>query len=72
VVKGDNEATLRYPAWDRAMAAWRSLYYCGRDDVVFNPKTDAVLSDEELASMRSLDVYEKEAQSALMTSQQRG
>jgi hypothetical protein len=69
VVKGDNEATLRYPAWDRAMTAWRSLYYCGRDDVVFNPRTNATLSDEELASMRSIGEHEKEEQSALMASQ---
>jgi hypothetical protein len=69
VVKGDNEATVRYPAWDRAMATWRSLYYCGRDDVVFSPQTNAVLSDEELANLRTVGEPEKEEQSALMASQ---
>ncbi|QBD81062.1 hypothetical protein EPA93_35865 [Ktedonosporobacter rubrisoli] len=53
VVKGDNEASLRYPAWDRAMETWRSLYYCSRDDAVFNPKSNKVLSNEQLLALRS-------------------
>ena len=59
VVRGDAETTRRYPAWDRAMERWRSLYYCARDNVVFDPKTNKVLSEHELNALRSMD--EKEA-----------
>jgi hypothetical protein len=54
VVKGDAEATERFPAWDRAMAIWKSLYYCGRDNIVFDSKTNTVISDEQLAALRSM------------------
>jgi hypothetical protein len=54
VVRGDAEATERFPAWDRAMALWKSLYYCARDNVVFDPKTNTVISDEQLAALRSM------------------
>ena len=55
VVKGDAEATERFPAWDRAMAAWKLLNYCKRDDVVFDPRTDKVLTNEAIAALRSLE-----------------
>jgi hypothetical protein len=55
VVKGDEEATLLYPAWDQAMNKWRSLDYCARDQVIFDPKTNSVLSNEALASLRTVD-----------------
>ena len=61
VVRGDAETTVRYPAWDRAMEQWRALFYCARNDVVFNPKTNEVVSDQKLAALRSMD--EKEAMS---------
>ncbi|GAC1361413.1 MAG: hypothetical protein NVS2B12_03020 [Ktedonobacteraceae bacterium] len=53
VVTGDNETTLLLPAWDRATAKWRSMYYCTRDSVVFDPATNKVVSDEELDSIRA-------------------
>jgi hypothetical protein len=64
VVKGDNEATERFPEWDRATAIWKSLYYCSRDNLVFDPNTSRVLSEEELAELRSLDKESPEAVSA--------
>lgn len=70
VVQGDAEATERFPAWDQAMAAWRSLYYCARNDVVFDPKTDKVLSDEELAAIRTM--REGEAQQVSESLLQKG
>jgi hypothetical protein len=55
VVSGDNEATLRFPTWDRAVAAWKKLYYCSRDDVVFDPEKNQVVSEETLAALRSME-----------------
>ncbi len=54
VVKGDAEATERFPAWDRAVKAWSKLYYCGRDDVVFDPEVNKVVSDQALGALRSM------------------
>jgi hypothetical protein len=65
VVMGDAEATVRYPAWDRAMEQWKSLYYCARNDTVFNPQTGKVISDEQLAALRSMDEPEATTKSAL-------
>jgi hypothetical protein len=53
VVQGDLEAQKYYPAWDQAMENWRRLYYCARDKVVFDPKTNKVLSDAELKTLLS-------------------
>ena len=53
VVRGDAETTRLLPAWDRATARWRKLYYCSRDNVVFDPSTNQVVSDEELDSIRA-------------------
>ena len=53
VVQGDAETTLCFPAWDSAMVTWRSLYYCSRDDVVFNPKANKVVTNEQLAALRA-------------------
>jgi hypothetical protein len=51
-VRGDTETTLRFPAWDRAMETWRNLYYCSRDDVVFDGRTQRTLSNEQLNNLR--------------------
>jgi len=55
VVKGDAEATERFPAWDRATAAWTKLRYCKRDDVVFDPAVSKVISNEAVAALRSME-----------------
>ena len=55
VVKGDAEATERFPAWDSATAAWNKLRYCKRDDVVFDPEVSKVISNEAVAALRSME-----------------
>ena len=55
VVKGDNQSLQYLPAWDEAMESWRSLYYCRRDDVVFNPQTNKAISDAEVKSLLTLN-----------------
>jgi hypothetical protein len=53
VVQGDAEMTLCFPAWDSAMATWRSLYYCSHDDLVFDPKANKAVTNEQLAALRA-------------------
>ena len=55
VVRGDAEASLQFPAWDRAMATWKGLYYCSQDDLVFDPKTNKKFSEAQLATLRAMD-----------------
>jgi hypothetical protein len=55
VVKGDNQSLQYLPAWDEAMEKWRSLSYCRRDDVVFDPQTNKTISDAEVKSMLTVD-----------------
>ena len=66
VVRGDAEATGEFPAWDRAMNTWRSLYYCARDNAVFNPATNSVVSEEQLALLRTMDPDQAAIESATM------
>jgi hypothetical protein len=65
VVQGDAESTLRLPAWDQAMAKWRDLRYCSRDDVVFDPQTKNLVSNEQLAKLRATDTRGTTLQSAM-------
>ncbi|GCE18287.1 hypothetical protein [Dictyobacter kobayashii] len=66
VVRGDNETVELYPAWDKATAQWKSLYYCSRDDIVFDPKTNTQVSNNQLASLRAsaTQTIKKELQAA--------
>ena len=65
VVRGDEESRVLLPAWDKAMATWRSYYYCSRDDVVFDPKSDQVVSEEQLRTLRTFSEQPEQVQSAL-------
>jgi hypothetical protein len=56
VVRSDNQTLQYLPAWDEAMANWRSLYYCKRDDVVFDPLTNKALSDAAVKSMLTVNM----------------
>lgn len=56
IVKGDLATQQYLPAWDEAMANWRRLAYCKRDDVVFDPQANKALSD---AAVKSLLTVEK-------------
>ncbi len=55
VVKGDALSSERLPAWDAAMEVWRSLDYCKRDDAVFDPRSNTVLTNDQVASLRSME-----------------
>ncbi|MGZ3630919.1 MAG: hypothetical protein ACXVDN_25080, partial [Ktedonobacteraceae bacterium] len=55
VVKGDNQSLQYLPAWDEAMESWRTLSYCRRDDVVFDPQTNKAISDAEVKSMLTVN-----------------
>ena len=56
VVRGDNQTLQYLPAWDEAMEIWRRLYYCRRDDVVFDPQTNKTLSDAAVKSMLTVNM----------------
>ena len=64
VVEGDAEATKLFPAWDDAMATWKGMYYCARDNAIFDPKTNKTLNNEQLAKLRSIDEGSVEVQAA--------
>ncbi|MBV9256890.1 MAG: hypothetical protein JO215_02610 [Ktedonobacteraceae bacterium] len=66
VVQGDAEATKEFPAWDRAMNTWKGLYYCARDNAVFDPAKNSVVSEEQLALLRTLDPNQAAVESATM------
>ena len=53
VVRGDNEASLRFPAYDEAMNIWSHLYYCARDKIVFDPASQKALSKEQITSLQT-------------------
>ena len=71
VVKGDNQTLQYLPAWDEAMENWRRLYYCRRDDVVFDPQTNKTISDAAVKSMLTVNMSapEKPAQQAAASHQ---
>jgi len=56
IVKGDLQSQQYLPAWDEAMENWRRLYYCKRDDVVFDPQTNKTLSDAVVKSMLTVNM----------------
>jgi len=55
VVAGDMKSQQYLPAYDEAIAKWNSLYYCKRDDVVFDPQTNKTISDAALRDMLTID-----------------
>jgi len=56
IVRGDNQTLQYLPAWDEAMENWRRLYFCRRDDVVFDPQTNKTLSDAAVKSMLTVNM----------------
>src|SRR5215471_5760502 len=56
VVRGDNQMLQYLPAWDEAMEKWRSLSYCRRDGVVFDPQANKALSDAAVKSMLTVNM----------------
>jgi multisubunit Na+/H+ antiporter MnhC subunit len=59
VVQGDLKTQKYLPAYDRAMEKWSSLYYCKRDDVVFDPQSNKTISDAAFRSMISIEANEE-------------
>ena len=55
VVQGDLKTQKFLPAYDEAMEKWNRLYYCKRDNVVFDAQTNKTISDAELRSMLSVE-----------------
>ena len=55
VVQGDLKTQKFLPAYDEAMEKWNRLYYCKRDNVVFDVQTNKTISDAELRSMLSVE-----------------
>lgn len=53
VVRGDNEAALLFPAYDQAINTWSHLYYCSRDNIVFDPAAQKVLTKEQISHLQT-------------------
>ena len=60
VVQGDVKSQKFLPAYDRAMEKWQKLFYCRRDDVVFDPLTNKPISDAAFRSMISIEANEEQ------------
>lgn len=61
VGRGDQEASKHYAEWDRAMERYKRLLYCSRDNVIFDPQTQKIVSEEELASLMSAEAKNQQA-----------
>ena len=55
VVRGDLKTQELLPAYDEALENWRRLYYCKRDDIVFDAQTNKTISDATLRSLTSVE-----------------
>ncbi|HLX58495.1 MAG TPA: hypothetical protein VKR83_15875 [Ktedonobacteraceae bacterium] len=55
VVSGDRKTEKYFPAYDAALENWRRLYYCKREDVVFDPQTNKTISDASLKTLLSVE-----------------
>ncbi|HZS77589.1 MAG TPA: hypothetical protein VFA41_13340 [Ktedonobacteraceae bacterium] len=55
VLRGDQQTQKFLPAYDQAMDNWRRLYYCKRDDVIFDPETNKTLTDAAFKSLTSVE-----------------
>jgi len=61
VVRGDQDASKHYAEWDLAMERYGRLRYCSRDNVIFDPQTQRIVSVEELASLMSTEAKNQQA-----------
>jgi len=61
VVRGDQDASKHYADWDLAMERYKRLLYCSRDNVIFDPQTQRIVSEEELASLMSTEAKNQQA-----------
>ncbi len=68
VVRGDNEAAMSFPAYDKAMNTWSNLYYCSHDKVIFDPRSQKPLSKEQMTTLRAYDVPTQRGQHSIAIS----
>ncbi len=68
VGRGDQEASKHYADWDRALERYKRLLYCSRDNVIFDPQTQKIVSVEELASLMSTEPKNQQQASQQSTS----
>lgn len=54
--RGDLESQKLLPAYDQAMEKWGRLYFCKRDNTVFDSLTNKTLSDAEVKALISMDI----------------
>jgi len=55
VVRGDMKSQKLLPAYDQALENWQRLYYCKREDIVFDSQTNKTISDGALKSLISVE-----------------
>lgn len=72
VLQGDRESEKYLPSYDRALENWRNLYYCKRDNVVFDARTGKVVSDQALKNLLAVTATppEQSAQQSITPSHQ--
>jgi len=46
--RADEKRKRAYPAWQKAIQKWNSLYYCGRDDGIFIPNEERFVPVEQI------------------------
>lgn len=56
VLRQDEVSQERFPLWDEALEHYRRLYYCARDNEVFDLQANKTLSEEALASLLSTEI----------------
>lgn len=53
--RGDNKkaqaAKQAVPLWEKAITKWNELYYCARDDLVFDPATGALAPADRMSEL---------------------
>jgi hypothetical protein len=50
-IRGIRRYSRELPMWHRAQWRWGQLYYCFRDDLVFNPVTGAYRPVQSMADL---------------------
>jgi len=56
-ISNKRKETKEYiPIYEKSMVSWNKLYYCFRDDIVFNPETNEYTSPEKVYDLISNDI----------------
>ncbi|NMC33988.1 MAG: hypothetical protein GYA36_16225 [Veillonellaceae bacterium] len=43
-----SEYDYKLPKWPRALVKWKRLYYCDRDDIIYDPETGETCNPNSL------------------------